>query len=49
MPTHSDSRDANDREVFRRVGILTVIWVILLVVAGLALLFFGDQLFQLVS
>jgi hypothetical protein len=49
MTTNTDSRDANDREVFRRVGVLTVLWVILLVLAGLALLFFGDALFELVT
>lgn len=48
MPTHTDSRDTNDKEVFRRVGILTVLWVILLILAGLALLFAGDSLFDLV-
>lgn len=48
MTTQSDSRDTNDQEVFRRVGILTALWVILLVLAGLALLFAGDSLFDLV-
>lgn len=48
MTTSSDPRNANDEEVFRRVGLLTILWVILLVLAGLALIFFGDALFDLV-
>ncbi|QLD86117.1 hypothetical protein HWV23_10390 [Natronomonas halophila] len=49
MTTESEPRDANDQQVFRRVGILTILWVILLVIAGLALIFFGDSLFELVT
>ncbi|WP_336134480.1 hypothetical protein [Natronomonas amylolytica] len=48
MTTSSDPRNANDEEVFRRVGYLTILWVILLVIAGLALIFFGDALFDLI-
>lgn len=48
MNTQSEARDTNDQEVFRRVGILTALWVVLLVLAGLALIFFGDSLFDLV-
>jgi hypothetical protein len=49
MTTESEPRDANDQEVFRRVGILTILWVVLLVLAGAALIFFGDELFRLVT
>ncbi|MEF8807208.1 hypothetical protein [Natronomonas sp.] len=48
MVTNSDSRDSNDEEVFRRVGLVTLFWVLALVLAGLALIFFGDALFDLV-
>jgi hypothetical protein len=47
--TTPDSRDANDAEVFRRVGYLTLLWVVLLVIAGIALIVFGDVLFELVA
>ena len=40
--------DDRDRQVFRRLGIMTVVWVILLVVAGLLLLFYGGVLTDLV-
>ena len=40
--------DDRDRQVFRRLGIMTVVWVILLVVAGLLLLFYGGALTDLV-
>jgi hypothetical protein len=49
MTTESEARDTNDQQVFRRVGLLTILWVILLVIAGLALIFFGDSLFELVT
>ena len=40
--------DDRDRQVFRRLGIMTVVWGILLVVAGLLLLFYGGVLTDLV-
>ena len=40
--------DDRDRQVFRRLGIMTIVWVILLVVAGLLLLFYGGFLTDLV-
>jgi len=40
--------DDRDRQVFRRLGVMTVVWVILLVVAGLLLLFYGGALTDLV-
>lgn len=43
-----DPRNANDRTVFRRVGIITVLWIILLVIAGLLLLYFGPSLSEIV-
>lgn len=49
MSAQSDPRDSNDQAVFRRVGVMTILWIILLIVAGLALLLSGDQLFHLVS
>jgi UPF0716 family protein affecting phage T7 exclusion len=55
MSTETDRKgdggaDYRDRQVFRRLGIMTVVcvvWVILLVVAGL-LLFYGGFLTDLV-
>ena len=40
--------DDRDRQVFRRLGVMTIVWVILLVVAGLLLLFYGGFLTDLV-
>jgi hypothetical protein len=34
--------------VFRRLGVMTIVWVILLVAAGLLLLFYGPTLAELV-
>jgi len=41
--------DDRDRQVFRRLGVMTIVWVILLVVAGLLLLFYGPTLAELVA
>jgi hypothetical protein len=43
-----DGADSRDRQVFRRLGVMTIVWVILLVVAGLLLLFYGPTLAELV-
>ena len=43
-----DGADDRDRQVFRRLGVMTIVWVILLVVAGLLLLFYGGFLTDLV-
>ena len=37
-----------DRKIFGRLGIMTIVWVVLLVAAGLALLQFGGVLSELV-
>ena len=52
MSTETDRKgdggaDGRNRQ-FRRLGIMTVVWVILLVVAGLLLLFYGGFLTDLV-
>ncbi|PSP45227.1 hypothetical protein BRC63_01755 [Halobacteriales archaeon QH_10_70_21] len=44
-----DGADDRDRQVFRRLGVMTIVWVILLVVAGLLLLFYGPTLAELVA
>lgn len=40
--------DDRDRKVFTRLGVMTIVWVILLVIAGLLLLYFGPSLADLV-
>lgn len=40
--------DDRDREVFTRLGVMTIVWVIVLIIAGLLLLFFGPTLAELV-
>lgn len=44
-----DETDDEDRRVFTRLGIMTIVWVIMLIVAGLLLLYFGPQLADLVA
>jgi len=40
--------DDEDRKVFTRLGIMTIVWVIMLIIAGLLLLYFGPQLADIV-
>lgn len=47
--TTQNSRDENDSQVFRRVGLLTILWILFLVAAGVALIVMGDALFDLVN
>ena len=47
-PNRAETADDTDRRVFTRLGVMTIVWVILLVVAGLLLLFFGPSLADLV-
>lgn len=37
-----------DRKVFTRLTVMTIVWVIMLIVAGLLLLYFGPALADLV-
>jgi hypothetical protein len=43
-----DEATDRDRRVFRRLGVMTIVWVLLLVAAGLLLLFYGPALSNLV-
>jgi hypothetical protein len=47
-PNRAETADNIDRRVFTRLGVMTIVWIILLVVAGLLLLFFGPSLADLV-
>jgi hypothetical protein len=47
-PNRAETADDTDRRVFTRLGVMTIVWIILLVVAGLLLLFFGPSLADLV-
>lgn len=47
-PNAADETDDEDRRVFTRLGIMTIVWVIMLIVAGLLLLYFGPQLAEIV-
>jgi hypothetical protein len=47
-PNRADAADDYDREIFTRLGVMTIVWIVLLVVAGLLLLFFGPTLADLV-
>jgi hypothetical protein len=47
-PNRADAADDYDREIFTRLGVMTIVWIVLLVVAGLLLLFFGPSLADLV-
>jgi hypothetical protein len=47
-PNRADAADDYDREIFTRLGVMTTVWIVLLVVAGLLLLFFGPTLADLV-
>jgi hypothetical protein len=47
-PNRADAADDTDRKVFTRLGVMTIVWIILLIVAGLLLLFFGPSLAELV-
>jgi hypothetical protein len=47
-PNRADVADDTDRRVFTRLGVMTIVWIILLIVAGLLLLFFGPSLAELV-
>lgn len=40
--------DDRDRQVFTRLGVMTIVWVILLIIAGLLLLYFGPSLADIV-
>lgn len=44
----AEETDDQDRKVFTRLGIMTILWVIMLIVAGLLLLYFGPQLADIV-
>lgn len=46
--TAGEETDDEDRRVFTRLGIMTIVWVIMLIVAGLLLLYFGPQLADIV-
>lgn len=47
-PEPAHQPDEVDRRVFTRLGVMTIVWVILLVIAGLLLLFYGPTLAELV-
>jgi hypothetical protein len=47
-PNRAETADNIDRRVFTRLGVMTIVWIILLVVAGVLLLFFGPSLADLV-
>jgi hypothetical protein len=48
MSQETESGAEYDKEIFGRLGIMTIVWVVLLVAAGVALLQFGGALEQLV-
>lgn len=48
MSPDLETRTDYDRQVFLRLGIMTLVWIILLVAAGVALVLFGDFLVDLV-
>jgi hypothetical protein len=47
-PNRAETADDVDRKVFTRLGVMTIVWIIILVVAGLLLLYFGPSLAELV-
>lgn len=47
-PEPGHEPDEQDRRVFTRLGVMTIVWVILLIIAGLLLLFYGPALAELV-
>lgn len=47
MSVTSDPRSEHDRESFRKVVRVTLVWLVLLLLAGLFLIFFGDGLTSL--
>jgi hypothetical protein len=47
-PNRAEKADDVDRKVFTRLGVMTIVWIIILIVAGLLLLFFGPSLAELV-
>ncbi len=47
-PTAGEDTDDRDRRIFTRLGVMTIVWVLLLIVAGLLLLFYGPSLSDLV-
>lgn len=47
-PNRAETADNIDRRVFTRLGVMTIVWIILLVVSGVLLLFFGPSLADLV-
>jgi len=47
-PDPAHEPDEEDRRVFTRLGIMTIVWVILLIISGLLLLFYGPALADLV-
>ena len=44
MTAKLDPRSEYDQTVFRRLGVMTIVWIILLVFAGVALVVYGDFL-----
>ena len=47
MTSKLDPRTEYDQSVFRRLGVMTIVWILLLVFAGVALVVYGDFLVDL--
>ena len=47
MAEKLDPRTEYDQTVFRRLGVMTVVWILLLVFAGVGLVVYGDFLVDL--